>query len=282
MSFRKKEEPVDSPIKWHGGKHYLAKRIVALCPPHLHYVEPYAGSLAVLLAKNPEGVSEVANDIDGRLTNFWYCLMSPSSFEEFRRRAEATPFCEQVWSAARERISRPCDHPGAICLNCGLAFFICCRQSLAGRMDIFAPLSRTRVRRGMNEQASAWLHAVEDLSQVHERFKRVVILNRDALDVIRQQDGPDTLFYLDPPYVHQTRITTGEYGLHEMGDEDHQALLETITSSERSGKFMLSGYRNDLYDTLLQGWRRHDFELPNNAAGGASKRRMVECLWCNF
>jgi DNA adenine methylase len=96
---------------------------VALCPPHLHYVEPYAGSLAVLLAKDPEGVSEVANDIDGRLTNFWYCLMALRSFEEFRRRAEATPFCEQVWCAAREKISKPCEHPEVVCVNCGLAFF---------------------------------------------------------------------------------------------------------------------------------------------------------------
>ena len=57
-------------VKWHGGKHYLAKRIVARMPSHTHYVEPYAGSLAVLLAKDPEGVSEVANDLHCYLTNF--------------------------------------------------------------------------------------------------------------------------------------------------------------------------------------------------------------------
>jgi hypothetical protein len=37
-----------------------------------------------------------------------------------------------------------------------------------------------------------------------------------------------------------------------------------------------------LYDTTLAGWTRHDFDLPNNAAGGAAKRRMMECVWCNF
>lgn len=65
---------ISPPLKWHGGKHYLAKRIVALMPPHVHYVEPYAGGLSVLLAKDPEGVSEVVNDIHGDLTNFWQCL----------------------------------------------------------------------------------------------------------------------------------------------------------------------------------------------------------------
>ena len=50
------------PLKWHGGKHYLAADIIGLMPPHQHYVEPYAGGLAALLAKDPEGVSEVATD----------------------------------------------------------------------------------------------------------------------------------------------------------------------------------------------------------------------------
>jgi len=59
----------------------------------------------------------------------------------------------------------------------------------------------------MNEQASAWLRAVDGLPDVHQRLQRVVILNDDAVIVIRQQDGPHTLYYLDPPYLHETRAT---------------------------------------------------------------------------
>jgi hypothetical protein len=29
-------------------------------------------------------------------------------------------------------------------------------------------------------------------------------------------------------------------------------------------------------------WHRIEFTLPNNAAGGATKRRMAECLWLNY
>jgi DNA adenine methylase len=72
-------------------------------------------------------------------------------------------------------------------------------------MDGFATLSRTRTRRGMNEQASAWITAVDGLAAVHARLRRVAVLNRDALHVIRQHDGPDTLFYCDPPYLPRTR-----------------------------------------------------------------------------
>ena len=273
---------ITQPLKWHGGKHYLAPKIIALMPKHTHYVEPYAGGLSVMLAKDPEGVSEVANDINGPLTNFWRCMACRASFEAFERQAQAIPFCETLWAQALEKVSKPCDASDMICQSCALAFFVVCRQSLAGRMTNFAPLSKTRVRRGMNEQASAWMNAVDGLPEVHARLRRVAILNRPALDVIRQQDAPDTLFYLDPPYLHETRATTGEYA-HEMSYEQHAELLDVLRSIK--GKFMLSGYRSQLYDSAASeagNWRLHQFELPNNSAAGKSKRRMVEALWCNF
>jgi len=273
---------IPSPLKWHGGKHYLAAKIVGLMPPHVHYVEPFAGSLAVLLAKDPEGVSEVANDLDGRLTNFWRCLACVNSFAQLRRRVEATPFCEAIWGEAREHLERTCHAPDTICLGCAWAFFIACRQSLAGRMESFAPLSRRRVRRGMNEQTAAWLSAVDGLPLVHDRLRRVAIRCQPAVEVIRKEDGPDTLFYCDPPYLHSTRATTHEYGPYEMTSDAHADLLHTLATIE--GKFLLSGYANAMYDMVAEGrgWRRVDFDLPNNAASGGEKRRMVESVWCNF
>jgi DNA adenine methylase len=131
----------------------------------------------------------------------------------------------------------------------------------------------------MNEQASAWLTAVEGLPLVHERLKRVVVLQDDALRVIRREDGPDTCFYLDPPYLPTTRAAADVYR-HEMSVEDHIGMLDLILSVE--GKVLLSGYANERYDERLAGWKVHRFDLPNNAAGGATKRRMVECVWCNF
>src|SRR5438046_2238485 len=89
------------PLKWHGGKHYLAQKILSLMPAHVHYVEPYAGGLAVLLAKNPQGVSEVVNDLDGELTNFWRVLQSRETFERFQRIVQAIPFSEVEWDESR-------------------------------------------------------------------------------------------------------------------------------------------------------------------------------------
>mgnify|MGYP001306971587 FL=1 len=276
-----------SPLKWHGGKGPLASRIVALFPPRcknpnapapddagwLHYVEPYAGGLSVMLTNDPIGISEVANDISFDLTTFWWALQEQESFDSLRRILEATPFSQIEF----KRKSGTSDIAWRAAW-----FFIRCRQSLAGRMRDFAPISRNRTRKGMNEQVSAWLNAIEGLPEVHARLKRVLILNKSALDVIRLEDGPRTLFYLDPPYLHETRATTIEYGENEMSEADHRELLETLCGLD--GRFCLSGYSSLLYHEYagLQGWSRHDFSVDNKAAGGKTKRRMVESVWCNY
>ena len=268
------EQTLTPPLKWHGGKSYLASKIIALMPPHLHYVEPFFGGGSVMLEKPYEGVSEVANDLNRELSNFWNVLRCPLRFADLARLLEATPFSEVVWKDAGEYHNDPT-------VAHAFAFFVRCRQSLAGRMDSFAPLSRTRVRRGMNEQASAWINAVDGLPAVHARLRRVVVLNRKAVDVIRQQDGEQTLFYLDPPYLHETRATTGEYK-HEMTADDHGELLTVLASIK--GKFLLSGYDSKMYQNYehVMGWHRRVFELPNNSAGGETKRRMQEIVWMNY
>jgi DNA adenine methylase len=264
------------PLKWHGGKQYLARRIVALMPPHLHYVEPYAGGLAVLLAKDPHGDSEVVNDLHGPLTNFWRVIRNDELFPLFHRRVECIPFSQIEWEDAK--IALTGDGAGDR-VGQAVAFFVFCRQSMAGRCREFAALSRTRTRRGMNEQASAWISAVDGLPAVHARLRRVPVLCQPALQVIRKHDGPDTLFYCDPPYLHETRTACKVYAL-EMTEADHRELLKTLLACK--GKVMHSGYPSAMYDSALSAWNRHSFDIPNNAAGGAVKRVMQECLWCNF
>jgi DNA adenine methylase len=259
------------PLKYHGGKSYLAKRIVALMPPHTHYIEPYFGGGAVLFEKNPDGVSEVVNDLNLGLTEFWTVLQDPVLFFEFQRKVEAIPFSEVEWRRSEVVCVKLVDR--------AVAFFVRCRQSLAGRMGDFAPLSRNRVRRGMNEQASAWLTAVDGLSMVHGRLRRVVVLNRLAVEIIQQQDGEKTLFYLDPPYLPKTRTSPKVYEF-EMTVANHEELLGIIRQCV--GKVMLSGYDSYLYRRRLSNWTRHEFKLPNAAAGGTTKRVMTEVLWCNW
>jgi DNA adenine methylase len=274
------------PLKWHGGKHYLARRIVALMPPHLHYVEPYAGGLAVLLARCPRderlwagnssdrrGASEVANDLDGRLMNFWRVLRGEDTFARFRRAVESVPLSRAAWKEAHAH------QYGRDAVADAVAFFIDARQSRSGLRKGFTPLTRNRTRRGVNGNASEWLSAVDGLADVHARLRPVVLEHMPALDLIRREDGPDTLFYCDPPYLHDTRASKAAYAF-EMSEADHLELLAVLSACK--GKVMLSGYPSALYERELAGWVRHAFDLPNHAAGGATKRRQTEVVWCNF
>jgi DNA adenine methylase len=258
-------------------------------PPHTHYVEPYGGGLAVLWARDPgdqrfwvadtsslRGVSEVVNDVSGDLMNFWRTLQDPDAFERFRRIVEAVPFSEPGWEEARDHLA---DSPGADPVRRAAWFFVLNRQSRTGQMREFTSLTRERTRGGRNAEANAWWNAVRGLPAVHERLSGVVILNRPALAVIHSEDKSGTLFYLDPPYLHETRTSTDAYR-HEMSEADHRELLDLVKQCR--GKVMLSGYPSELYDTTLAGWNRHTFDIANHAAGGKSKRTMTEVLWCNF
>lgn len=295
------------PLKWHGGKSYLADWIISLMPKHLHYVEPYAGGLAVLLAKDPNdpkfdlrptgglldsglynghrtrpATSEVVNDLNGELTNFWRVLQDAELFVSFKRILEAMPFSQKEWDDSVERGRRDKKSWHNIDVFDAVSFFVRCRQSRAGSFKSFATLSRNRTRRGMNEQASAWLNAIDGLPAVHDRLKRVVILHDDALKVIRQQDGPSTLFYLDPPYVHSTRneSSTKAYE-YEMSDDDHEKLCDEVNGCK--GKVMLSGYDNEIYDVMLVkqcGWTRHDKWIDNKLSN--DRLPVIESVWTNF
>jgi DNA adenine methylase len=283
--------PVPGPLKWFGGKGarqgQLSRWIVRHFPPHLYYVEPFAGGLSVLLARDPEdprlwlgtktherGVSEVVNDLHGPLTTFWRVLADPVLFADFARRVQATPLCEPRWVQAQEHSYGHGDP-----VTDAAEFFVCNRMSLGGRMDGFATLSKTRTRGNRNEQANAWLSAVEGLADVHARLRGVVVLNRDALEVIRQQDGPGTLFYLDPPYRHETRVCADGYA-HEMTEAQHRELLSLI--KQVRGKVLISGYASTLYDGALVGWNRNTHRAVADSGGGAEKGGRVEVLWANF
>lgn len=276
-----------------GGKSYLAKKIVDLMPPrqsrdcpsgYVHYCEPYFGGGAVLLANDPEGISECVNDINANLVNFWLALKSPESVIQLITNSLMQPVCESIWDSAKlylenETIKSIPDAQHAF------AFLVVCRQSLMGMMKEFAPLSKTRTRRGMNEQVSAWFGAIEGLEEVHNRLRRVVILGpSEACEVIEKEDSPTTLFYCDPPYLEETRSVFEVYGDgdHEMTYNDHCELLRTLATIE--GRFLLSGYPSELYETFASkyGWRHVDFKVPNQASMSDEKRGMTERVWMNY
>ena len=133
----------------------------------------------------------------------------------------------------------------------------------------------------MNEQVSSWLSAVEGLADAHMRLQRVAIFCEDAPAIIRREDGEQTFYYCDPPYITRTRVVKNAYA-REMTDAQHEDLLQALGGVK--GKFLLSGYRSPLYDAAAKrfGWRRTDITIDNKASAKKVKPTKVECLWANY
>jgi DNA adenine methylase len=265
------------PLKWPGGGYYVAKDIVTwMNISHSTYVEPYAGGLACLLVKNPYGVAEVVNDLNGALSNFWSVLEDPKGFDLFYRIIQGTTFDENRWHIAHECLK---NNPGTLGrIDWAVEFFINCRMSLGGQGKRFTSITKDRQRRGMQADVAAWLTCIEGLPEVHERLKKVLILNRDALDVIDEFDQEGTLFYCDPPFLPDTRTGMGQYGQFEMSVDQHESLLRRLCKIK--GKFLLSGYSNTLYNSY--GWPKIEIAQASHMGMTKVKTDRVHCVWRNY
>jgi DNA adenine methylase len=277
------------PLKWFGGKTYLAPHIHRLAPPHTFRGIPYGGALGELWNWSYQGVSEVVNDIDLQLTNLWRCLQDPALFEQLRRELELTPFGRPFFDAAATALQRWDRHevqwadeldrqPSPFW---AARFFVLVRQSRGGGRKGFAPLSINRVRRGVNEQASAWWSAIDGLWEVHQRLAPVVVERLPALEFMARYDAPGVFFYLDPPYLPPTRTAKKVYK-HEMTYEQHVELLDFLPSLQ--ARVMLSAYRHPEYETRLlpRGWRCEEIVVRDCASSARSKKRKIEVLWMNY
>jgi DNA adenine methylase len=258
---------------WYGGKFTHLNWLLPLLPRCHHYCEPFAGSAAVLLNRDPAPV-ETYNDIDGEVANFFRVLRDYK--EELIEKIGLTPFSREEFyyslSENPERVTNAVER--------ARLFYVRARQARTGLAQT-ASLGRwanckNTSRAGMSGVVSRWLGAVKDLPQIAERLLRVQIENRPAIEVIRLYDDRNTLFYCDPPYVHGSRTDKKAYG-YEMTDDEHRELSYTLNRIK--AKAAVSGYRCELMDELYKSWNRLD--APEKMCHSVKKNR-TEAIWLNF
>jgi DNA adenine methylase len=260
-----------SPISWFGAKTTLANRIVSLMPAHTTYVEPFFGGGSVLFAKPPSSV-EIVNDVNQSVVNFFSVLRDEVMAEKLCARLRLTPYSREEHRRCMESAADPVED--------ARRFFVRVRQSYAG-------IEGTSWSLGFGEganRADTFANIVDDLPIFVERLRRVQVECRDALDFLGNCDRKETLIYLDPPYVPETRTGKGDKYRHEMTTEAHEVMLKAIAGMKRAN-VMISGYDNALYARFLGGWNRHDWPMFVNAAkteAGGAKAERTESLWCNF
>jgi DNA adenine methylase len=252
-------------VKTHGGKAYLARRILAELPDHHTYVEPFAGGLSVLLNKAPAR-RETAGDIDPELMHFYRMLKERTA--DLLHRLAALPYTAETFAWSLQ--SGDDDNP----IERAVRFQVRNRMSRGGLGKDFA--WSDRLRGGQPGDLNAWQTMRAELPRIAHRLAQVRLVGQDAVQTIAESDGPGVLHYLDPPYLASTRTARDTYR-HEMDEAGHRRLLETIIGCR--GAVALSGYANPLYDEVLAGWQRVTWDMPNHSGQGRAKQRREEVLW---
>lgn len=251
-------------LRWHGGKWLLAPWIIQQFPKHRFYVEPFGGAASVLMRK-PRSYAEVYNDLDDEVVNLFRVLRSDRA-PELVEALKKTPFAASEFFDAYARDGDEMERARRTVVKSFMGF----GSNAIHRKSGF----RSNSNRSGTTPARDWVNYPDNLVAVIERLRGVVILNRDACEVMAAHDGPDTLHYVDPPYVPETRDAGGDYA-HEMTDDQHADLLAFLKTLK--GRVVLSGYPHPSYDAALHDWRRVERDA---LADGARKR--IEVLWMNF
>jgi DNA adenine methylase len=263
---------VKPPFAYYGGKTTLADRIVAAFPPHRHYVEPFAGSLAVLLAKTPS-VMETVNDLDQAIVNFWrvlrdrpvdlarVCALTPHSRVEFEDSQDVDEG-DELERARRLWVRLAQGRSG--------------RLKRAGWRHYVSPSS-------VSTAFPSYLDGyVDRMAAAVERLHHVTLECRPAREIVERYGAcEDVLLYVDPPYLGSTRANDRSYRHELMTDDEHRGLAEALRGCEAS--VVLSGYASDLYDQdLYPDWHRMTFQTgTGQGTDGSGWSNRTEVLWCN-
>lgn len=283
MNREKSIKPKRPVVRYHGGKWTLAPWLISHFPKHRIYVEPFCGGASVLMRK-PRVYSECINDLNGEMVNLFRVLQNESSAAELHRLLYFTPFARDEFFEAYQTSENPVERAKRTIIKAFMGFGSAAITASSGRAAGFRPGSnyyinpstgfRANSNRSGTVPAHDWANYPEQIPAFVERLRGVVIENRDASDVMKQHDTPQTLHYVDPPYVPETRDKGKDYS-HEMTEGDHRKLAETLRSLE--GMVVLSGYPSTLYDDeLFADWYRVKRE---HLADGARTR--TEVLWIN-
>lgn len=255
-------------LQYFGGKWQLAPWIISHFPQHTTYVEPYAGGASVLLRKAPSPI-EVYNDLDGNVVNFFQVLRDHGS--ELIRRIELTPYSHAEFMQAYDASDDAIENARRFIVRCMQGFNTAANRNTGWTYSTNDPATYKPVR---------WNNLPERLAPIIDRLKLVQIDNRPALETIERYDTPNTLFYVDPPYLLETRKGSASgYKVEMHGEQQHTELAQALSTIR--GMAIVSGYDCPLYDALYSGWRKvsrlHDTRYLVNGATQKSDR--VEVLW---
>jgi DNA adenine methylase len=259
-------EPTRPVLRYFGGKWLLAPWIIERFPPHKVYVEPFGGAASVLMRK-ARSYAEVYNDLDGEIVNLFQVLRCHAKAERLERLLCLTPFSRAEFEFAYRPSAIPVERARRLIIRSYMGF-----GSDGHNLELGVTGFRANSNKSGTTPAHDWANFPDQIKAFTERLAGVVIENRDACEVMAQQDSLETLHFVDPPYVQSTRGRHKHRYRFEMSDADHVKLCGFLKSLK--GMVILCGYENQFYESL--GWAR---EARETFADGAKRRK--EIIWLN-
>ena len=267
------EAPRRPVLRWHGGKWRLAPWIIAHFPKHRIYVEPFGGAGSVLLRK-ARTYAEVYNDLDDEVVNLFRVLRTPRAIELVTA-LELTPFAREEFEFGYLPSVDPVERARRLIIRSYMGF-----GSDGHNLKVRTGF-RANCNRSGTTAAHDWANYPDALKVIVQRVRGVVIEHRPAVDVMLQHDGAETLHYVDPPYLPETRSDKSRKGgdryhayTHELSTADHLDLIGQLNAL--TGYVVLSGYPSPLYEAPLAAWRMMTCDA---LADGARPR--TEAIWLN-
>lgn len=260
-------------VKYYGGKGGMTKEIIKLFPANNTYdiyVEPFGGSASVLLSRE-KGKVEIYNDIYENVYSLYKVISDKDLFIKFKERCDLLLYPEKI----REEFKQLLKSKDLSILDRAIFYFYVNRTSHNGIGGFSINLSS---RRGMSKSTSDFLSCIDRLQEMHDRLSSVLILNKDALEVIKKFNQENVFLYLDPPYSWETR-TSARYDV-DFSPEQQKELVDDLLKIK--GKILLSGYINKEYERLEEvGWTRKDLVI-NTINSKFKPKTKIESFWCNY
>jgi DNA adenine methylase len=257
-----KQEMLRAPVLWFGGKGKMIKKLMNHVPlGGKPYCEPFMGAASLFFARPPAPV-EVLNDTDGDLVNLFKCLQDKNMFEELAHKIRYTLYARdefiealKIWhdKSITDKVLR------------AWAFFVKLNMGISNTSNSAGGWSRKfKSSGGCADNVNSWIMRLTMLENWHKRLLMAQIDNRDALEVIKYWDSNDTIFYIDPPYIHDTRKSKNVYN-QELNNDYHKNLVQIILDCK--GVVVLSGYEHEIYQPLIDaGWECTKYHTACHAA----------------
>ena len=229
------------------------------------YVQGFGGGASILFSK-PYSSVQIYNDINQNVYSLFYVLQNKQMFQQFKYKLDLTYYSKQLHDEFKQKLK----NKNISIVDRAYYYFYVNRSSFNSVGGFSTYLL---ARRNMSKSTSDFLSSIDGLAKIHQRLSSVIIENRDIIELIQKYDNDNVFFYLDPPYIQQTRASNQKYQC-QMSNQQHQRLIDVIMASK--GKFLISGYNHQIYNKLNDKFEKIEFKSPNSGSNA------TEVLWRNY